>query len=351
MKKIYIVAAAVVLVILIIVSLILSIQPKSSLSNPASVPFPTSIPLGGVNRVSPQITSTLPPEINNSSVNQPLDISTISPVQTADFSFQYSGQLNKLVVERKSDQADQKFNEWAMQNNYPQLINNPDNVVIVNPGQTPITNPMVDLINIFMNLGQNTQKINGTSSSNSQLNSPTTNSSSTSSSTGYVYYPQCGDSGNLSLPSGCNLCQAGCGPTTVSMIASSYFGKNFDPKTIVGLYQSHNYLLGCSGSRYSDAHELLQQLGLKTTDYIVFNSEKAATVVPVLRPYLNAGWTFFTLARYCDSGCGHYFWITDIDGQGNIMAYDPYYGRYEIPFNENSKNPYPLYLLAFGVRK
>jgi len=135
------------------------------------------------------------------------------------------------------------------------------------------------------------------------------------------------------------------------MIASSLVDKKYDPKTIVEIYRKNNYLLGGSGSRYTDAHELLKALGLKTTDYLVFDSEKSDTVVPQLRKYLNAGWTFFTLASYCSGGCGHYFWITDIDTSGNIWAYDPAYGRYQIPYNENTRYPYPLYRLAFGVKK
>ncbi len=139
------------------------------------------------------------------------------------------------------------------------------------------------------------------------------------------------------------------------MIASSYLGNKYDPKTIIDLYKSKGFPLGCDGSRYSDAKQILQDLGLKTTDYLVFDAEKSDTVVPELKNYLNAGWTFFTLVRFCNDPkkgfCGHFFWITDIDNQGNIWAYDPAYGRYEIPYNENSRYPYPLYRLAFGVKK
>jgi hypothetical protein len=135
------------------------------------------------------------------------------------------------------------------------------------------------------------------------------------------------------------------------MIASSYLGTKYNPKTIVNLYDTNGYVLGCDGSRYQEAHELLKSLGLKTTDYLVFDAEKSETVVPDLKKYLNSGWTFFTLANFCEEGCGHYFWITDIDAKGNIWAYDPAYGRYEIPYNENSRYPFPLYRLAFGVKK
>jgi len=221
--------------------------------------------------------------------------------------------------------------------------------LIVDEGKNPDDfNPLIDFLNIFMNMGQGSQQLDASSftfqpqAPSSILNSPPS---------GFTYFPQCGDLGNISLPNGCNLCQAGCGPTAVSMIASSYLGNQYDPKTIVDMYQSKGYLLGCDGSRYSDAKQILQSLGLKTTDYLVFNEEKSDTVVPDLRKYLAAGWTFFTLASFCDGACGHYFWITDIDAKGNIFAYDPAYGRYEIPYNENSRYPYPLYRLAFGVKR
>ena len=347
MKRIYIIVAGAFLILLVIISIILSFQKKSTTSNSSNSPFPTGIPNSNLSNKS---------NMSNES-NSPVDISLIAPVETKDFKLQFSSQLDKLVVEKKTPEAEQKFDDWAKQNNYPQLISNNDQVLMAEAGQTPHNfNPMLDFFSIFMTFGQ------GSSSSNGQTNSSPTNSDSlapspaTSNSTqnnnqSRVYYAQCGDQGNLALPDGCNFCSAGCGAASVSMIASSYLGNNFNPKTIVNLYQSRGYLLGCDGSRYSDAHELLKSLGLKTTDYLVFNSEKADTVVPQLKKYLAAGWTFFTLASFCDGGCGHYFWITNIDDKGNIMAYDPAYGRYEIPYNENSRYPYPLYRLAFGVKK
>ena len=42
----------------------------------------------------------------------------------------------------------------------------------------------------------------------------------------FTYYAQCGDQGSLPLPDGGTLCSAGCGPTTVAMISSSYMDKN-----------------------------------------------------------------------------------------------------------------------------
>jgi len=350
MKKIHLIIAGAFLILLIITSIILSFGKKSSTNNPSDSLFPTSIPSQG--SVNQQNNQPLPSNSKGSS-NSSIDISTIAPVETTDFKLQYSPKLNKVVVEKKTLQAEEQFVNWVNQNQLPQLVENPDLVLIVDLGKNPDDfNPLIDFLNIFMNMGQGNQQSSIFPSPAIQSPGLTNPRSDTLNATpSFTYFAQCGDFGDISLPDGCDLCQAGCGPTTVSMIASSYLGKSYDPKAIVNLYKSKNYLLGCGGSYYYNAYDLLKKLGLKTTNYLVFNAEKADTVVPQLRKYLNAGWTFFTLASFCDGGCGHFFWITDIDGQGNIFAYDPAYGRYEIPYNENGRYPYPLYRLAFGVKK
>lgn len=381
MKKIYLVIAGAFLILLIIISMILFFGKKSTTDIQKNSLFPTSIPRqGSVNQQADQQTNLQnnqpSPSESEGSLNTvsqtanggSIDIATIPPVETSDFKLQYSPKLNKIVVEKKTPQAEQKFTEWANQNQLTQLIKNPDQTLIVDLGKNPDDfNPLIEFLNIFMNFGQQVGSstpnspspspiINNPTPVNNNLSpnpSPITNNPSTSSgqSQSRVYYAQCGDLGSLPLPDGCTLCNAGCGPTTVSMIASSYLGSGYDPKAIVDLYNSKSYLLGCSGSRYSNAYELLKSLGLKTTSIMSFNLEKSDTVIPQLKKYLDDGWTFFTGAYFCTGGCGHYFWITDVDAQGNIWAYDPAYGRYQIPYNENSRYPYPLYSVAFGVKK
>ncbi len=373
MKKIYLVIAGAFLILLIIISILLSLGKKSVINTSSTSPFPTGISLQESNQQnnrplpfdSEGLTET--GNISQNLSNLPIDISTIAPVETEDFKLQYSPKLNKIVVERKTPQAEEQFINWASQNQLTQLIENPELTLIVDLGKNPDDfNPLLDFLNIFMNFGQGvgTSTGNQPSTTNNQLlPSSILQPPNLINSTPYPlpptisfsYFPQCGDLGNLSLPNGCTLCQAGCGPTTVAMIAASYLGSSYNPKTIVDIYKSNGYLLGCAGSSYSEAKQVLQNLGLKTTDYLNFNGERADTVVPELKKYLNAGWTFFTLTRFCDDPkkdyCGHFFWITDVDSQNNIWAYDPYYGRYEIPYNENSRYPYPLYLKAFGVKK
>ncbi|MEK7597881.1 MAG: hypothetical protein AAB441_04520 [Patescibacteria group bacterium] len=352
MKRIYIIIAGAFLILLIVTSMFLSLKKKSVTNTSSTSPFPTSLPRQDSNKQVDQNLSNLS-NLSNSS-NSPLDISIIEPIETEDFKLQYSPKLNKVVIEKKTPQAEEQFLNWANQNQ-TQLIEDPDLILIVDSGQNPDDfNPLIDFLNIFMNFGQGSQQSNnGTieqspSPSSLSPNGLTPNPSMT-------YYAQGGDLGNTPLPDGCTLGYAGCGPTTVAMIASSYLNKSYDPKAIVNLYKSKGYYLGCGGSSYLDAHELLGNLGLKTTDYLFFNLEKADTVVPQLRKSIDAGWTFFALARFCDDPkkgyCGHIFWITDIDDKGSIFAYDPGYGRYEIPYNENSRYPYPLYRLAFGVKR
>ncbi len=167
----------------------------------------------------------------------------------------------------------------------------------------------------------------------------------------FVYFSQCDSRyGNYSLPGGCTICQAGCGPTTVAMIISSYKNRVFSPLDSVNQYGRK---VGCIGSSYLDAISILIQNGVKVgsiflaTDY--YAGKKATEIADEFRKYILAGKTIFTLANFRSDGGGHFFWVIDVDTQGNIWAFDPYYGRYQIPYNENSRYPYPLYRVAFPV--
>lgn len=193
----------------------------------------------------------------------------------------------------------------------------------------PSLNPTLNITNIINTPGQNQDKF------------------------GYVYYDQChSDFGNTPLPQGCTICRAGCGPTTVSMIVSSFFDPSFNPKKTIDYYQARGYYIGCSGSYIDDAKKLLKSLGFTTTDYRVYKLATADKVYQDFKKYLDGGWTIFALANFCENGCGHFFWVVDVDDQKNIWAYDPYYGRKQLPpFNENQYYPFPKYRYAFGVRK
>lgn len=235
-----------------------------------------------------------------------------------------------------------------------------------------LSNPLIELLSILFNLASLNQDKIPSSSAPSQLLSISpfltispnlspsfpipSKKTSPFPTKELVYYPQCGGSfDSYPLPSGCTLCQAGCGPTTVAMILASYVDKSINPKTMVDFYKQKGYVLGCVGSRSSEAKMVLMSYGLKTTDYFINSSSNPKTIDEVaseMKNYLKSGWTIFALANYCDEGCGHFFWIVDITDNNDTWAYDPYYGRLQLPpYNEKSRYPFPKYKIAFGVKK
>lgn len=216
--------------------------------------------------------------------------------------------------------------------------------------------PLVELMNIFLNLNAGTMQQSSfnvaTPSPTSILYPPPLSSTLYPLPSNLIYYPQCdGNFDNLSFPNGCNLCQSGCGPATTAMILSSYIDKKFTPAVVVDLFKEKGLYAGCNGTKITDNQKLINEVGLKTTDLLFYRSNEEA--VADFKAYLEAGWTMFALARFCENGCRHYFWITDIDEASNVWAYDPFYGRKELPppFNENKYYPFPRYRLAFGVKK
>jgi len=297
------------------------------------------------------------------------------PYETSDFKIEYSVTQNKVVATKKTSQAGQKIDQWLTDNNLSSIKNKPDVFVIkdsqesdlagnpeadkylsptINPSITMMATPtanqnaqlLVDLLSILLNLGNvNITDSSGTNNINQLTPSPPSGA--------LVYYPQCGGSfDNYPLSSDCNICKAGCGPTTVAMIVASYADKSVTPKTIVDLYKKKGYLLGCVGSRYTDAKSALASYGIKTTDYLTYSYATIDQAAADFKNYIKNGWTIFALANYCDGDCGHFFWITDVSANNDTWAYDPYYGRLQKPpYNEKSRYPFPKYRVAFGVKR
>jgi hypothetical protein len=151
----------------------------------------------------------------------------------------------------------------------------------------------------------------------------------------YVYYPQCnGPFDNYPLPGGCTICQAGCGPTTVAMIVASYKDKSIDPRYIVNEYGN---AVGCEGSSLYTAANVLRNHGITVGEVIYLNYKTANDVAPIFKGYIEVGKTIFTNADF--KAGGHYFWVIDVDQNNNIWSFDPYYGRFQIPFNQNTLDP------------
>lgn len=175
-------------------------------------------------------------------------------------------------------------------------------------------------------------------------------------STNYSYYSQCsGPYDELPLPNGCTICEAGCGPTSVAMILSSYIDKSLTPPKTIDLMAKGGVRIGCYGSYISEIYDYLSERGdLKVSDYIIPSEGKLSEkeIAKDLKGYTKAGWTIFVLANFKTDGGGHYFWVTDVNDNGEILAYDPYYGKQQTPpINENRYSPAPYYRYAFAIKK
>ena len=291
----------------------------------------------------------------------------ISPIIIAsfysqDFNAEYSSDQKKYLISKKTATADDKIKLWLTQNNIKQedirvLTDLPEGNLKISdaPPNTQIKyfEKESKIIDGFLNLLSQTGKFDPITTVTPSITNPFPLSTGQPIQSNYIYYSQCnGPYDNYSLPQGCTLCKAGCGPTTVSMILTSYLQADYNPQKIVDLYTQKGFYAGCDGSSYSDAKAVLNQMGLKTTDYMIYNNATINEVADDFKNYLKNGWTLFTLGRYCDAGCGHFFWITTIDENNNVWAYDPYYGRLSAtPFNENRYYPFPKYRVAFGVKK
>lgn len=154
------------------------------------------------------------------------------------------------------------------------------------------------------------------------------------------------------------LATAGCGPTTVTMIIANLTNnKSITPEDIVKEYNPSE--LDCRGSSYLKAKSILKKYGLRTGNEIIAYPQGKGTIMndnlaKQLKNYQNQGATFFTLARYRQRDgryIGHYFWIVYVDEKNNIWSLDPYYGRFTVPYNQNTLYPVPDYEVIFPVYK
>ena len=179
---------------------------------------------------------------------------------------------------------------------------------------------LVDLLKIMLGNDQENNSTNNNNSNNNSIYpsiitpSITINISNfpnirvTPDINGLVYYPQCkGPYDKYPLPNGGTLCEAGCGPTTVAMILASYVDKKINPPLVVEEYRKKGYYLGPNGSYYFDAEKILKSHGLQVDPLLIekkypktIDQLMSSSVASVIKNYQNAGWTFFTLANFCD---------------------------------------------------
>jgi len=181
---------------------------------------------------------------------------------------------------------------------------------------------------------------------------------------GLVYFSQQDpEFGGVELgDSGCDIKDAGCGPTTVAMACASFTdkGESCHPTRIIEDYYSTSDAdcvdkfgdvpggwcrAACFGSYGSRAKWILEDLGFETTNYITKPYLTQDEFIEQVKEYLDEGWQLFVGADFLwDKWYGHFLWVTDIqniDGQNVIFAMDPYYGF---------EKPVPLPLNGYTIR-
>lgn len=388
-KKYLILAVGILFVLIISIFILQSLSSRSSTSSEIN-PFPTTYSVnqyqqGTVSNsnISAQTLNNTASSINSTTVQAVSQVNELKnrlPLETNDYIVKYAPNLDKIVITRKTPAADQAFASWAREKGYPLLVENNQTTIISDKTMEEVQTPyptrtpeqqlgtLFTLINLLLqpptsntspSLPTPTLSPPSSSSSSSQSSSPQSSSSlSAPMGKGYTYYPQCdGPYDKYPMTTSCNICDAGCGPTSVAMILSSYVDSRYTPPYVVDIYKSQN-AIAC-GTKITDAKNVLELNGVETSDYILGydeNKYKADEIAGDFKSYIQAGWTIFTLAHFdCTGkpeGCYHFFWITDVDEKGNIMAYDPYYSKnVKTAINENVRYPNPTYIAAFGVRK
>lgn len=307
---------------------------------------------------------------------------SVLPIYAPDFSLGYSQRLQKYVLTTQNGAGEQSYNEWLAQN--PSYSDELQNTIVTKQTIKELDSALdyakkneltpekkaqqdakifTDTLNILINLPflfmQSSTSPEESPTPTLSIPTPTTNLKSPVSNlspTNYTYYSQCsGPYDNVPLPQGCTMCDAGCGPTSVAMILSSYIDKSLTPPKTVEIMKAKGARIGCFGSYISEIYSYLKGRGdLKISDFII-PSEKGLTAAEVakdLQGYTKSGWTVFVLANFKTNGGGHYFWVTEVNDNGDILAYDPYYGKQQTPpINENRYSPAPYYRYAFAIKK
>jgi len=390
MKKILPLSIVVLFFILIILFIIQNIMQRGT-SQSGNTPFPTQYEVDSRSIRGSGSSSTQPGQ----NVRTPLsesEFQKLLPILTPDFSIDYADRLDKYVVHLQTEDADIAYNDWLNQNpSYLDELGDNNTVIArqsikelnealdyaagtkVSAEQkakkdaeifTKTLNTLINfpfmLLNTFNNSSDTTplppSSLQPSPTSLPQTRRTTPTSPPSPSGRGYVYYSQCsGPYDSVPLPNGCNVCDAGCGPTTIAMILSSYVDKTMTPPKVIDQLEKNGVRMGCYGSYIAELYSYLSKRGdLKVSSYIIPNEGRlqAKDVADDFRGYINNGWTIFVLANFRTDGGGHYFWVTEVTDNDEILAYDPYYGRSQpAPFNENKYNPAPYYRYAFAIKK
>lgn len=412
-KKLFIVVFGILIFILFFLILIINLLSnkkneqlqKNIGSTLPSVPFsPTKSFNQKSQNQKPTLTPSIPPQFTGvkeeeipkdvvEDANQSFELRGKLPLENEYFQLDYDYKQDTFVVFLKNNTPQTFFFDW-LEKNYPGIKKerfkfadkSSENIspsLFFNSNQIRSDNeinqhynPLFILLNLLFNLSETTPSPSIVLLTPTSLPLPSLSPSSPPTPSfpntvnGYIYFSQSCYGINSQycrypLPGneGCRkdkppiLATAGCGPVTVAMIIANLTPyKNITPPEIAKKYRPDE--LNCEGSHYQKALKILTEYNLKVGNSIfafVPNGVRLEKVVEHLKKYQKAGATFFTLAQFYSPKekryLGHFFWIVKIDEKNNIWTLDPYYGRNEVPYNQNTRYPEPLYKLAFPVYK
>ena len=323
------------------------------------------------------------------------DLKQKLPLFTPDFSINYSSRMQRYVVTLKTENGETAYSQWLDQNPTFAAFLTPEEVIVAHQTMEELhsaldyaeenklspeqafkkdTDSLLTIINtLFSPISIPEDSISPIPSvaptavptevpAVEPVVVPTEKPSqgiippSSFGNTQYTYYAQCGGQyDNYPLPNGCTVCKAGCGPTTAAMILSSYVDSTLTPPKVIELMKKKGIPIGCDGAEVYSLHGFMSKIsGITVSSIIPYkhikSNAQAKDVVSDFRNYIQGGWTILALTSHKFGG--HYFWVTNVTSDGQILAYDPAYGSGRpTPFNENQYNPFPYYLYAFAVKK
>lgn len=372
-----------IFVLVVVLVILLGLQNMLDKNNTKGIPSITPTLFQG------QQTGRFTPQTKTSHSTSPSVIQLTSqelqkklPVIASDFTLDYSSRMQKYVVTVPSDEATSSYNDWLDQNPAYDTELQSQNVIVAKQSIQELHEALDVANNNKLSPEQQAKKDVTTLTTivNSLLSLPQTiletvpspivsteppklsptpkkrTNISPQPSSDYAYYSQCSGPYDANpLPNGCTVCEAGCGPMSVAMILSSYIDKSLTPPKTIDNMSKAGVRMGCYGSYISEIYSYLKNRGdLKVSDFII-PSEKALTAEEVSKDFLGytkSGWTIFVLANFKTDGGGHYFWVTSVNEDGDILAYDPYYGKQQTPpISENRYSPAPYYRYAFAIKK
>jgi len=387
-----------VFVLVFVVIMLLGLQNMLNKKNISNQPLliPT-IFQGRQNKYTPNPSMSKPKNVDSSTQQQftPEEVQQKLPIIAPDFTIDYSPRMQRYVVTLKNDDATHVYDNWIAQN--PSYFNELQNSIVtkqsieelhaaldyakknqLTPEQQAkqeaqgFTKDLNSLINLPFLFTQSPEQSLSPSPSPSSFPTPTPKKQSLNiiptfyptltthdalPNTPYVYYSQCdGLYDESPLPQGCTLCQAGCGPTSVAMILSSYVSSSLTPPIVVKNMNDKGVSIGCGGTSVYNIYSYLKKRGdVAVSDFIIPSGKllSANDIAKDFKGYIDGGWTLLVLANFkTDGGGAHFFWVTDVNNKGDILAYDPYYGKNQSPpVSENRYTPAPYYRYAFAVKK